>query len=314
VSPRTKFAGKFLLGALLIALLLWKVDWSALKGVLAATDGRLLALGVAITWINVPIGTARWYVLLKASATEEVRFLEAVRLVLVASFFNVVIPGGVAGDVVRGLETKKTIAVGDHAFSSVITDRLMALVGLLAVAGLGLVFCWRTVLASGLLPYAGAATLLVLVLVAALYSKRLGRPLARAAHAVGRTSGRIARLQESLRWYRGRPATLALAFAITIASHVLMIVSIYALALSLGSTVPFAYFLMFVPIVNVLAALPITLGGLGVRDAGFVLLFPLVGMTRAQALGTSFLFFGVAMSVALLGGLVYLLPAPRRSV
>jgi len=315
LSARVRLGIKLLVGAALVALLVRQVDWRALAAVLRAADARLLAGGVLITWANVPLGAARWYVLLRASARGAVSFVETVRLVLVANFFNVVIPGGVAGDVVRGFETTKTLsAVGEHAFSSVITDRLMALVGFLAIAAASLVFCWRTILASGLALYAAAATLLVLGLIAALYSARIGGRLARATRFAGRISEPLERLQGNLRWYRGRPATLAAAFAVTIASHLVMIASVWMLARSVGSEVPFVYFLMFVPIVSILTALPLSIGGLGVRDAGFVLLFPLVGMTRPQALATSFLFFGVVLTVALLGGLASLLPdrSPRQ--
>jgi hypothetical protein len=53
----------------------------------------------------------------------------------------------------------------------------------------------------------------------------------------------------------------------------------------------------------------VTIGGLGVRDAGYVLLFPLVGMTKAEALGTSLIFFGAVLAITLAGGVVYFIPA-----
>jgi len=210
---------------------------------------------------------------------------------------------------VRGLEARRRGLVGARAFGSVVTDRLMALLAWIVVGAAGLASSWRELVASGLHVYAAVTCGLVLGLIAALYSRRIGRRFAQVAD-LARTGQQLERLQEILREYRGRRVTLATAFALTIASHFSMIASTYVLALSIGAHAPFTAFVVFVPIITIITALPVTWGGLGLRDAGFVLLFPSAGMTRAQALGTSLIFLATMCLAALAGGLVYLWPAP----
>src|SRR3546814_16191301 len=67
-------------------------------------------------------------------------------------------------------------------------------------------------------------------------------------------------------------------------------------AWALGLHFPIAHFFIFVPIVNLLTQIPLTVGGLGLREAGFVSLFGVVGMNAESALALSLLVY--AMSVA----------------
>ncbi len=302
------FAIKLLVSMLLVGLLVRKIPWEDLQKLLSTADRRLLGAGLLITLLNFPIGAARWYILLRP-LTRDVSYLETLRLVLVAHFFNVFVPGGIAGDVVRGLETRRQGLVTEAAFGSVVTDRLMALVAWVIVGALGFVFSWRELLGSGIFIYVVITNAIVLVLVVLLYSRRIGQPLVRLAHRGGRLGEGLGRLLQALHQYRGWRGTLVESFGMTIVSHFCMILSIYVLALGLGAKASFASFVLFVPVITIIATLPVTWGGLGLRDAGFVILFPTAGMTQAQALGTSLAFLATVVIAALVGGLVYLWPA-----
>ena len=62
--------------------------------------------------------------------------------------------------------------------------------------------------------------------------------------------------------------------------------------------------------------LPISLNGLGVREATWVALFSLVGVARPEALSMALLAFIVFTAVSLIGGVCYLfdhsVPLPER--
>jgi uncharacterized protein (TIRG00374 family) len=308
VKRRTAYALKLLASVGLTAILLRQVNWAQLRQVLVAADPVLVLIGLGITCVNVPVGVARWWLLLRP-LTQRPAYASLLRYSLIGNFFNVLVPGGVAGDIIRGLETRKLGLNTDEALGAVITDRVVALVGLVVVAASGMLFCWRQVLAAGLAVHLGAAAAVVLGLTAALFSRRLGRAFTRFAGPL-RIEARVGGVLASLARYRREfPRTLLAATIAGLASHGLMIASIYVLARALGSGTPdFGYFLVFVPVIALLTALPVTVGGLGIRDAGFVLLFPLVGMEKAHALGTSFLFFVAVLLTALMGGVAYLVP------
>jgi hypothetical protein len=56
--------------------------------------------------------------------------------------------------------------------------------------------------------------------------------------------------------------------------------------------------------------LPISYSGLGIREAGYLILFGQVGMSGDQALSISFIYFGLILLLAITGGLFYILTEP----
>ena len=59
-------------------------------------------------------------------------------------------------------------------------------------------------------------------------------------------------------------------------------------------------------------ALPVSLGGFGVRESGYVLLLGRIGIPASQAVVLSLLWFAVTAVAGLVGGLVFV-TNPRRA-
>ncbi len=86
----------------------------------------------------------------------------------------------------------------------------------------------------------------------------------------------------------------------------IVIISFYIFSLSLGFDVQMIYFFLFIPLITVASAVPVTLSGLGIREAGFVILFTKAGLTEVEALSLSLLIFINMCLVSLIGGLEFL--------
>ncbi len=65
------------------------------------------------------------------------------------------------------------------------------------------------------------------------------------------------------------------------------------------------YFFIFIPMIIIISNIPISFQGLGLREAGFILLFANAGLSRSQSLSISLLYFGIILIVAALSGMVY---------
>jgi uncharacterized membrane protein YbhN (UPF0104 family) len=79
----------------------------------------------------------------------------------------------------------------------------------------------------------------------------------------------------------------------------------YLLGRSIGAALPFWYCLVFHPLVVLATALPVSLGGFGVREGGYVLLLGRIGIAPSEAVVLSLMWFGVTAVAGLLGGLVF---------
>jgi hypothetical protein len=110
----------------------------------------------------------------------------------------------------------------------------------------------------------------------------------------------------SFQCYGSNRRLLTRVMAISFAFQLSVICIVYLLSLALHATVSFFYFSAFVPLITLLEALPISIYGLGLRDAGYVFFFGWAGMTNLETRSLALLFLGVTVSYSLLGGIVYL--------
>jgi uncharacterized membrane protein YbhN (UPF0104 family) len=106
--------------------------------------------------------------------------------------------------------------------------------------------------------------------------------------------------------YREKRRALLDALLVSIPVQALRILVHYWAALSLGVHVPPVYFFLFIPMIAVLIALPISINGIGVREGFTILFFAMAGIDREQAFSISFLAFLVGVAVSLAGGVLYL--------
>jgi uncharacterized protein (TIRG00374 family) len=79
----------------------------------------------------------------------------------------------------------------------------------------------------------------------------------------------------------------------------------YAGSLALNQNVDLVYFFIFVPLIVLVSLLPISVGGIGVREGAFVYFFAQVGMSTAEAFTLSLLLYVLNLIVILPGGVIY---------
>jgi uncharacterized membrane protein YbhN (UPF0104 family) len=98
--------------------------------------------------------------------------------------------------------------------------------------------------------------------------------------------------------------TLALAFAWSLVLQLCSIGLSWVVGIALGTAVPAGLYLALVPLVWVVTLLPVTIGGVGLREAAFVYLFGSAGVSSELSLGISLGTYAGLLFSGLLGGLV----------
>ena len=291
---------KLALSFFVVIFFIAKLDLHTFIKTFTSARPAFLIGAFALTIINIFVGSYRWYILLHATAAN-VSFFSVVRMLFIGNFFNLFVPGGIAGDVIKCVQSSQACQSSADAFSSVITDRVIGLVGLVFIALCGIFFQQEFLLKTGLGKYLISVCLLLLTMSGLLYSRRASRQLCRVFSFTGRMKSYVEPLAKSLLQYADMPAIFFAAFVLSLTGHLIMIISIYLLALALGAHTSFIYFMLFIPVIGIISMAPVTIGGIGIRDAGFFLLFPLVGMNKEQAMGTSLLFLAVLILTSVPG-------------
>lgn len=298
---------KLLVSLVLLAILLWRVDADRLVGTLRALPLPVFVASFLLYVLGYVLSTIRWQRLLLA---EGIR-LRLARLMLVyfqGAFFNLFLPSLIGGDIFRGYAIYK-ITRHDAAVASILVDRLSGFAALMGIALVALGLAHREVRDAQVAAMIMGVTVVFAALVLVLQNPRLAALAAGLLGYLGlaRFQPRLQGMVEALQRYRGHRVALGQALLLSVVLQAMIIVTYYLIGQSLGLGVPLAYFFLYVPLITVLAMLPVSVAGLGVREGAVVYFFAKVGVDGATALGMSLIWFSLTALVSSLGGLALLL-------
>jgi len=249
------------------------------------------------------LAAVRWNVLLTRWEIA-LTFGQAFRLNMVGLFFNMAFPTSVGGDAVKAFFLARHSGKGPESVMSLLLARFLGIVVLLTIGLVaGVVFAWsllpRWVLGSAAALIAAA----ILGAVVVLRSSWIGRwTKASQRGAVGMLRRALAALQ-----FAGHDGWLMV--ELVILSFFIQIVSIhgyYEAALAIGMRTSYLHFLIFVPLTNAVAMVPVSIFGLGLRENSFAFFFALVGIAPALAVSMSLTWFLAYLLTSLTGGLFLL--------
>lgn len=223
-------------------------------------------------------------------------------------FSNLFLPTVVGGDVVRAGLAARALGRTEAVVFGSVADRLidfMAL-GLLLAGGVAVAGAEITGWAG---PLAGILGIIAIGAGAFLVPLAIRRPLKRWPRRFRR---RIGRSMVALRHLRRRPRTAAMALAMSLTMQSTFILISAWLGHAVGAHAPlWAWFTVW-PLAKVAGMLPVTLGGLGVRDAALASLLVPFGVPAAFGLVASLAWNAVLIGGAGLGGVLWWALRPGR--
>jgi len=312
VSRRARLGLQVALSLAALALVAWLVDLEAALDALADIDAGWAVAAVALnTVLTLPMAL-RWQLLLRAIG-RRISLAWATGATFVSMLFGQVLPSALGADAVRAVDLARQTGERAEAASSVIVDRVLGLIGTLLLAAAGIAL-------GGAAAGGGAAVAAAVVLAAAIlvagwlcFSRRAPALVAPLAPLAGRlrVATPIASLWRAVHAYRAHPQTLLLVTAIAAAAQVGRVAVVWMLARGLGLDVAAGALLVLVPVVFLVTSLPISLNGIGVREAAFAAVLAEDGVTRSDAVALGIAFFTAFVLTGLVGGLVLLWRAFR---
>ena len=288
----------------ILGLLAAGADWTAIAARLSAADPLLLAAGFAAKAMTMPLAALRWREVGRAAGFAITRWL-AFRLQMASSFLGQILPGSVGADLLRGWFTWRLGHPPGAVMLALLVDRLMALLGVVLIGLVGLphlaavappAVAW-TVLGGAVLLGLG---MVVLMVVGRIPRDRLPLPRAWRDGAAARAAwGAVGQL----RAMAVRPAAWT-ALGCSVGVHLATVAATILFARSLGLPLGWLDGLAIVPAAIVAAALPVSLGGWGVREGAMVAGFALLGLDADAALLVSLL-VGLSIAALSLPGCVF---------
>jgi glycosyltransferase 2 family protein len=296
---------RMLISAGVLTLLVLKTPH--LNGVLPRQNhwrsALLLAVALLLTLAGIVLSAWRWQRVLHAF-DERVSLVRLTAYTLAGQFVGNVLPSTIGGDVLRVSRLGAAIDSTETAFASVAIERLTGFVALPALVVTGFVLRPSLVDADHALVALGIAALtigaLAAILSAAAHPRLAGRF---AGHGnwmrfIGAVHVGVDRLRRQPREALGVLGT-ALAYQLSVVAAVLCIVRTLELPVATAAVVA------FVPAVAMAQVVPISIGGLGVREGMLVLFLHSFGVSNAEAIAVGLLWYACVLVVSMLGAPVF---------
>lgn len=285
-------------------------------------DQMWLLLGIATYGIVEIVAGFRWDTLLRVQGIA-LRWTRLWTLLLIGLFFNFFIPGGTGGDVVKIFYLMKEVpGRGTAAFLSVLMDRIVGLFAMILMSAAFIILRWKWLTATPettsfvwtALTILGVTVLLIVI--AAILS---GLGLVHRLPSKFPAREKLAEFAMACNLYGSSWRAALIALFSSFISHFGYFFTFYcaAKAFSAPSVIEptLGQLCTVMPLVNCITALPISIGGLGVREELFqVFLGKLVGVDEGVAILISSTGFLLTAVWGVIGGFLYLVHRPGQNV
>ncbi len=272
-------------------------------------DKPLLAGAVAVFMVSGVLGATQWGVLLRFHGIV-LEFSGTVARYFMGLFFNFILPGFVGGDVIRVYKTARASGRGTQSFSSTLADRVLGLLVLVLFSLGAFLF-----LPQGPADKAIPAAVFMFSVLAGFFVifawRRLGGLL---AFLFGRFipegfGEKISAVYCEMHDLTRSPSTLVRILLLSGLIQVTRIGVHFLCARAVGIDLSFAYFALFVPVMEIVASLPISFGGVGVREMMGVTLFSTLGIPKETVFSYTLLAYTAGFTGSLPGAVAFALGA-----
>ncbi len=304
---------KFLVTGALVLFLFSRISIGDALAMLAGARPLPLIGAILLFGVSVVAGAWQWGRFLAAMGlTISARKIQ--ELYWVGLFFNNFMPGNVGGDVVKVLDLSREQQDPVASTTATLADRITGLSGLAFLALMAAIRLWERVPLRPLGEPIIWGSSIFLACGLLFLNDGLLRMVRRVVERLGLMprSGYKARILDQLRLLRRQRGLLLRLFAFSLLVQGLRVGVHYLLGLSLlGASCPslMDFFLVIPPLAFALT-LPVTVGGLGLREGLAMPLFLPLGVSGEGAVAVEFLAYLLMLALSLMGGLLFLL---RRS-
>jgi len=279
-------------------------DFSDIIEILKSSDKVLLLLSLSTHALGTYITAVRWKALLN---TQEVKLSTATLsvTVLIGSFFNNFLPTSIGGDVFRTYDASKKakIPLGTSAsvilverFSGVVSAATYAVVALfLGFTAIG----HRSVIIPIVIFFVVTVILAFLIINPSLF--RFGK-----FKFMRKLKEKLSNVYNTLVSFKKYKVVLLKVLVYGFLLQFAVILNWWLAAKALGINLTLTAFIFIVPVVATIAMIPISIGGIGLRENSLVFIMVAMGVTNEKAALCSLLILFMIILMGIVGGIIYI--------
>jgi uncharacterized membrane protein YbhN (UPF0104 family) len=303
-----KWPGVIMRLCMTIALLVYLVkslSWQTIQASLTYVRLGNLLVGLVVGSFGIVLSAYQWRVLLRAQ-TIHFDLADLIKLYTIGITISHFLPTGFGGDAFKSFYVGRKSQNGMGAATATIMCRITGFVAMLILVFPVLIiwhqqFSFLLTLSFMLLCLLGCVTVVGMLLLALILP-----PFAKKRWARHRFFIKLADIGTVLHQSVLMPRSIAYAIFSGMAFWLVAILNCYVYANALGIHEPLTFYFLAVPLVAIIASLPFSLNGLGLREGAFVYVLSFVHIPSVTALLLVLMLDLQMLFFALIGSAIYI--------
>lgn len=299
ISKKQRTLIKFVFSTLILVFIFKNIDFGELLKIVKSLSFSWYGLFLVVTVISFFVLSYKWWKILKL---QKFRYTLSyiIKVVWIGSFYNLFLPGRVGGDAIKVIYLITGSDKSEDKYKasiSIFIDRLYNVTGLLILAYISIILNFRQSKAFLLLLSIMSLFIICVFLIIGFGARLINKTKISKYCWLQKAAG----LLESSKHYINSTGRNIFMISGGMLYQISTILSCYLLGRALGIRLPFSYFLFFIPVVYIVTMIPITFGGIGVREGTFIYFLSKAGIPGENALSLSLLLYVSLVLVSSLG-------------
>jgi uncharacterized protein (TIRG00374 family) len=292
---------RYLFSIILLAVLLRGSRFNLITDFFKSLDPLSIMLAVTFFFSAHFISSVKWRLF-----TSKMTLSDLFKWTLISNFYSMLLVGQLSGDLMRVLGMRNTGVKTGTLVTITLYDRLTGVIGLLTITVFSLVLSPAEKSLPGIFFIAVTLCLFAALLLTGflyLLSLRAGntRP-----DSNGRISNKILLKIGFNSDVSCNLKTLISSFMFSIVFHLFAAATIIVIAQKIIPQVSIIDWLWVMGLVSIITLIPLSVGGLGIREAGFIGILYYLGISREQSIVLSLSAYSIQLIGALTGGILLL--------
>lgn len=288
----------------LIAWFLHKTDTTKIVDSIRLLSPEILLVSSLLTFFAVYINSIKWWLILP-----EFSVTHLFKINLIGQFYALILLGQLMGDAAKAYLLGKGKKTAETIAASVLIDKITGLTGLLMLGIVGVSFTPKA------LPLAitWSIWLATIFMITCLFCLRINiiynlifKTLDRIKVSFKKTESIINRLEQVFQSWHDYSKKIRRLFYSVLFGILYQLISIGVLKImssQLAIEISFIDWCWIFAVVSAILILPISIGGIGVREGALVGTMGMMGVIPEKSLALSFSLFGFTILLAIAGGL-----------
>jgi len=302
-----KILVKISISAVLISLILSKLDWSEFYDNAKSIRLSIFVIAVVLAFLEILVRALRWRLLLRVKGIK-ITMKQSISFILVGTFWGIFLPSSFGGDIAKMYDFSKYSSRTSDTVSSVFMERWSGVVSL-SIISVSIVLLSNDNAIHNVrmivLAVFGGIVVSSLMIFRNSLGQKLSVFLGSRQGIIASTGEKIKQLISSIQEYKKYKMVCFHTLLLALVINFLRIVMNFVNAHAAGFAVPFQYFLVFIPLIILIMMIPASISGIGVREGSYLYFFSQVGMSPADAVMLSWLGFILVLVYAVAGGVLY---------